>query len=425
MKKSLLAVAAMGAFAGAAQAQSSVTVYGILDVGYQGENTRVFNSNTTTNGGYTRGTYNQFGQSGQSTSRLGFRGTEDLGGGTSAFFTLEFGLNPTTTTMGAASSSSYGGLSNRQTFVGLAQKGIGNASIGTIYTPIHTAVAATDPGQANNIAGNVIYTSAVPTELSAASAGNNTIGYTVRTTNTLAVTSDTFGGFRFRGMYTMANATTSQTAATGTSTTSGGVNNYDGWGVGLDFTLNKLLLTANYQALKAVNPYNGIATAASGYTPGSVQIWTNAGAGGSAAGQPQNIQDNQAYIAGTYDFGILKAYAQYVNRKATSTPNSNYFAKRTAQQIGVRGNITKTIESWASVGNGRYTAFGDGAPTVNFNAWQLGTNYNLSKRTNLYAIYGQQITSTGAYTASTVGGTAAGRYSYGVSNYALGIRHTF
>ena len=41
MKKSLLAVAAMTAFAGAAQAQSSVTVYGILDVGYVGSNSSV------------------------------------------------------------------------------------------------------------------------------------------------------------------------------------------------------------------------------------------------------------------------------------------------------------------------------------------------------------------------------------------------
>ena len=126
MKKSLFAIAAVTAFAGAAQAQSSVTVYGILDVGFQGRSTTVNNVKTTST---------QFnGDGGETTSRLGFRGTEDLGGGTSAFFTTEFQLYPTNANL---SGDSNGGLFNRQTFVGLAQKGIGRFAIGTQYTPIH------------------------------------------------------------------------------------------------------------------------------------------------------------------------------------------------------------------------------------------------------------------------------------------------
>ncbi len=81
MKKSLFAVAAATAFAGAAQAQSSVTVYGILDVGYIGSSS----NNVIAQG--SKNTTNQFGQSAETTSRLGFRGTEDLGGGDRAFFT--------------------------------------------------------------------------------------------------------------------------------------------------------------------------------------------------------------------------------------------------------------------------------------------------------------------------------------------------
>ena len=91
MKKSLLAVAAMGAFATAAQAQSSVTVYGILDVGYIGSN-QVLAANTanaTSGQAITKTTAGGIGSGAESTSRLGFRGTEDLGGGSSAFFTLE------------------------------------------------------------------------------------------------------------------------------------------------------------------------------------------------------------------------------------------------------------------------------------------------------------------------------------------------
>ena len=80
MKKSLFAIAAVTAFAGAAQAQSSVTVYGILDMGYVGYNTRVANGPTSTSvtpgaalsGTVNKTTGNAFSTSAESTSRLGF-----------------------------------------------------------------------------------------------------------------------------------------------------------------------------------------------------------------------------------------------------------------------------------------------------------------------------------------------------------------
>ena len=130
-----------------------------------------------------------------------------------------------------------------------------------------------------------------------------------------------------------------------------------------------------------------------------------------------NIQDNQTYVGATYDFGILKAYGQYASRKATSTISSDYYVKRSAEQIGVRSFVTPTIEVWGQAGIGRYTSFGSGTPTSNFNTYQLGSNYWLSKRTNLYAIYGQQNYSTFA--------VGTGTYSSNANNYALGMRHTF
>ena len=134
-----------------------------------------------------------------------------------------------------------------------------------------------------------------------------------------------------------------------------------------------------------------------------------------------NTQDNQTYVAASYDFGILKAYAQYISRKASATYDANVYAKRTAQQIGVRSFITPTIEGWASAGLGRYTAAGNNNPTANFSAWQLGSNYWLSKRTNLYAIYGYSSTSNSAVTTGTTATTISGN----ISNYAVGVRHTF
>ena len=77
MKKSLLAFAVLGAFAGAASAQSSVTLYGLIDA----------------NLGKDIGSSAKRMAQGAS-SRLGFRGAEDLGGGTSAIFQIEHRFRP-------------------------------------------------------------------------------------------------------------------------------------------------------------------------------------------------------------------------------------------------------------------------------------------------------------------------------------------
>jgi len=459
MKKSLLAVAAMTAFAGAAQAQSSVTVYGILDAGYVGSNTSVTNVNQATGAagvltnnyaaGVAANTANKtttsgIGNQAESTSRIGLKGSEDLGAGRSAFFTAEFQLYPTDQTL---SGNSNTGLLNRQTFVGLKQNGIGQFAVGTQYTPIHNAVGATDPGQQNNIAGNVIY--AASTGPSASTNGDtasqqsstNGIAYTVRTANTLTVSTDTFAGFKLNGMYTMNNSN-----STVLSSSSGGNANANGWGLGVDYTWNKLFLTANAQQLKQINTVatnstnqsfgynlNGLAYV-SGWNAwqqaGGAAVLGTAGTTGATAGAvlaaPLNVQDNQVYLGATYDFGILKAYANWVSRKASDASNTGLYVKRQAEQIGVRSFITPTVEGWASAGLGRYTAAGAGNPTANFSGWQLGSNYWLSKRTNLYAIYGYSSTSNSAVsTLSSANVTTTATVSSNISNYAVGIRHTF
>ena len=331
-------------------------------------------------------------------------------------------------------SNTAGGLNNRQTFVGLKKNGLGQTAIGLQYTPVFNAAAATDPGQLNNMAGNVIYASA--TAISAGSAASNNTAFTNRTANTLSLKSDNFAGFTASAIYTLNNKNATQVNGVTNpgNATLGGNTNASGWGLGADYTLNKFYITAAYQALKQL-------TSGDGSTPSSsnTTLWTNQQANGATAapiggivkaagtttypnetvtGTGQNIQDNQFYAGATYDFGILKAYAQYVARSATSTMNSNYYIKRSGEQLGVRSYITPTIEAWASGGLGRYTAYGAGSPTANFNGWQLGSNYWLSKRTNLYAIYGQTMVSSAAITTSSTTSAA-------FSNYAIGVRHTF
>jgi predicted porin len=395
MKKSLLAIAAMTAFAGAAQAQSSVTVYGIMDVGYINQK-----SDGSSTAAQTEAKSSFLGQSAEQTSRLGFKGTEDLGGGNQAFFTIETGLQPSQTTLST--------FNNRQSFAGLSSKGLGKLAIGTQNTPIHTAVGASDPGQQNNMPGNVIYASSIAGTsgnsgtaafAQATTAGSTSDAYTVRTQNTLSVQSDRFAGFGAGAMYTYNATSTDPINATITE------NKYTGYGLTADFSgVKNLYVVAAYQALKSSN----ISPTVSLTSPAPA-IWS-----GTAGGT--NTQDNQTYAAATYDFGILKGFLQYVNRKAESTLNANYFAKRTAQQVGVRSYITPTIEGWASWGNGKVTAYGLSQPSANFVAWQVGANYYLSKRTNLYGIYGANNLSSSSASSSVPVNTAA---------MAVGVRHTF
>ena len=114
MKKSLIALAVLAA-SGAAMAQSSVTLFGIVDATYAYGSGSVANKSQLTNSGYN-------------SSRLGFRGVEDLGGGMSASFHLEAGLNndngsgatTSTNNQGASGVTGGGGLTfNRRSTVSL------------------------------------------------------------------------------------------------------------------------------------------------------------------------------------------------------------------------------------------------------------------------------------------------------------------
>jgi len=449
MKKSLLALAALSAIAGAAQAQSSVTVYGVIDEGYIGVTNKLANPTLGTPSGGVNGVTNSqssvFGSGAESTGRLGFKGSEDLGGGLSAFFTYEMKLDPN-----ASEIPSQTADDNRQSFVGLQKNGLGKFALGTQYTTIFNAVAATDPGQTNNMMGNVIYDkvsgtanpsmSAVATTNTYQSGQNgaytysgmqNNTSFTVRAQNMLTVSTDTFSGFQGNAMYVMNNRNTnSSQVTTGQGGYTNGTTNNTAWGLGANYTWTKLLVTANYQNFTDKSAYalssTGVYT-----TGGTVQ---NGYAGQNGVGT--NDRDNQQYYAATYDFGILKAYVQYINRKTMDVNNSANYVARTAQQIGVRSFVTPTIETWASVGTGKLTVSNSGganatatnnmAPSAtigsnaaNFGAFQLGSNYWLSKRTNLYAIYGQERTSNQNYVLN------ANPTSYNMNSYAVGVRHTF
>lgn len=127
MKKSLLALAVLGAFAGAAQAQSSVTVYGSFDGGIRHTNSAA--GSVWTEG--SNGTY--------LSNRLGFKGVEDLGGGLNAHFNLESGFNT-----GTGALDNAGKLFNRTASVGLGSSW-GSLDFGRQYSVSYQTVGSYDP----------------------------------------------------------------------------------------------------------------------------------------------------------------------------------------------------------------------------------------------------------------------------------------
>ncbi len=453
MKKSLLALAAMGAFAGAAQAQSSVTVYGILDVGYISQSVR--NAGTTNgtgangggvgNAGYGVGNIKTsgFGNSAETTSRLGFRGVEDLGGGQAAIFTVEIGLQPNAAAALQAN--------NRQSWLGIRTKGIGDVTIGTQYTPIHEAVAVSDPGQQNNMPGNIIYPADASVNSANAAAatqgaftganaptyvvgtqggpGTGNTGYVVRAQNSLRFASERIAGIQGKLMYVQMGQTTneSSTVAAGVTTYGGGQVNSTGWMAGLDYVWNKLQVVGGYTALTQKTTAQAVTNATGVSTLGMTAAGVSWGG--------VNTDETSYYLAGTYDFGILKAYVQYINRKMAADNNPNVYTTRNGQQIGVRGFVTKTVEAWASGGTGKinnnYLATAGTLSATNsvgatMTAYQLGANYWLSKRTNLYGIFGLERTGNAVYPINSNGTTATiNAVSNGINAYAVGVRHTF
>lgn len=160
MKKSLIALAAPGAFACMAHAQTSVTLYGVLDANVE----VATNMKSPSGGPDTRYAMNGGGMSG---SRWGLRGVEDLGGGLNAVFVLESGFG---TDDGKSQQSSR--LFGRQAFVGVQSATYGKLTFGRQYTSMLDALANFSPTAMSTLYEPVI------AQLGAAYREDNTVKYT-------------------------------------------------------------------------------------------------------------------------------------------------------------------------------------------------------------------------------------------------------
>ncbi|BDT68411.1 outer membrane porin protein 32 [Comamonadaceae bacterium OS-1] len=140
MKKRLIAAAALTLVSTLAAAQSSVTVYGNVDLGVLTQN-HAANKTQLYNGGI-------------SPSVWGFRGSEDLGGGLKAHFNLEGHIAADTGAAGGNATTGAAALFRRQSNVGLSSADWGTLTLGNQYSPAILAFAATDPrGLRENFSG--------------------------------------------------------------------------------------------------------------------------------------------------------------------------------------------------------------------------------------------------------------------------------
>ena len=205
MKKSLVALAAL-AVAGIASAQSSVTLFGVVDATINGISNKtdqplfLGNVNGLPVFGTTSVTTSQtrLTNSGYNSSRLGFRGTEDLGGGLAASFWLEAGMNNDDGT-GAATG---GGLNfNRRSTVSLSGN-FGEVRLGRDYTPTFWNDTVFDPFGTNGVGTNLISTANGYSTTGASTGGFTANSTYVRASNSIGYfLPPNLGGFYGQVMY--------------------------------------------------------------------------------------------------------------------------------------------------------------------------------------------------------------------------------
>jgi len=434
MKKTLFALAAVSAFAGTAQAQSSVTVYGILDVGYlvtKGTEGRASTAATTTAAGYVNGgtlSTSAINSSNLATSRLGFRGTEDLGNGNRAGFVAEIGLTPTSngfsgssnsvsTPMGSTYVNNSSVLDSRQMFASLGRKGLGEIRIGRQYTPVHEVLCANNAGQCNAVAGDMMYSGANTSQtLTTANKANDS--YQIRASNSVRLSTENIAGFQAAALYSAnlrQNDNAGVTATTGSTLTAQGATDYRMMGLNASFTgVNNLNISAAWQQTNLLRANAIVQTTG---TDGTATVLGSSVFALTPATQGA-VDNKQVDMFGnvSYDFGVAKVALQSVS--LTVAQYGIQTLKRTANQVAVTAPITPTISTWASYGMGKRSEWSTaGALTRerDFSGFQLGGTYSMSKRTALYGIFGQA-----TQKANTVGQT-----DFKDQQYAVGVRHTF
>ena len=371
MQKKLIALAVAGLVSAPAFAQSNVTIYGVADAGLAwGEHgDQDFN-------GVLSGVL--------SGSRIGFKGTEDLGNGLKAVFTLEQGFSIDTGNESNASKAFQ-----RQAFVGLSG-GFGTVSLGRQYAPGYDFQY--DAVVSSIISPQAILSGAPLGGVAAIGDAALTInpGTPARWDNSIAY-NGTFGAIRARAIYSFGGN------ETGNDVTGVDADIDDMMGVGLEYANGPVKVGGVYHFLK--DPFE-------------------------VAGDTDDQQE--WLLGGSYNFGVLTLAGSYQQAKNASYVDGldvDLWQLGVIVPVGAAGNVH------LAYGEAKYDIDSDDAKSKSYT---LAYTHALSKRTTAYVGYNRTdndeglalgpISSGVRYNAVTDVITGTGEESDLV---AVGIRHTF
>ncbi|MGF6753443.1 porin [Paraburkholderia sp. GAS42] len=383
MKKTLIVAGILGAFAATAEAQSSVTLYGTLDAGLVYTNNQAGHSNWQQGSGSVSNTY------------FGLRGSEDLGGGLHAIFTLESGFN-----LNNGAFSENNTMFNRQAYVGLKSDQYGQLTLGRQYDSVVDYLAplsAAGAGYGNNLAGHPL--------------DNDNLDNSFSVRNAVKYTSANYAGLQFGGLYGFSNA-------------AGQFSNNRAWSVGASYANGPLSVAAAYLQLNnsgsnntggAVTTGSGDANLAAGlqrtygvganyaYGPATVGlVWTHT--------QLDNLQSEN--VGGTFIGGLagtnLHMDNYEINGKYAFTPALSLAAAYTFTNGKVSGSNGSGDPKWHTV--------------------SLEGDYSLSKRTDVYleGVYQHASGELGNFGANVAAiNTLTPSSTANQTAVAIGLRHRF
>lgn len=364
MKKSLIALAVAGSFAAPAfAATSNVDIYGKLGMSLDYINAK-----------------NNIGDDvrlSSNSSRIGFKGSEDLGGGLAAVWQIENQLDMDGVSGSGVGTATGGGTfsSNlRNTFIGLKSNSLGTVLFGRHDTPYKISTGKLDifvdtAADFNNVIGNA----------------NGTNAFDLRTNNTIAYISPSISGLTVTGAYIIGDENGGPQVG----------DSFDAYSLGAMYENGPLFAAAAYEV------HNNFSSA----NPGD---------------------DRDAWKVGVgYKFGDAQIGALY---ESISIDTNNQAGDRDAWYVNgqyAMGNILLK-------GAFGYLEDGDSAADTSANTWTLGADYVLSKRTSVYAYYtavnndsnvsGGGTTNIGAGQGSSISNLVGGKDPEVVT---IGMRHTF
>jgi GBP family porin len=378
MKKTLLAAALTVGFFGVAQAETSVTLYGILDggIGYQqikGNTSRAEGRTGATDAKYTKtGMINGI----QSGNRWGVKGAEDLGDGLRAVFQLESGFD-----LGTGKHAQGDRLFGRQATLGLASDAWGQLDFGRQTNIGSKYFGAIDPFGLGFAQAN----------MGAAFTAVNTVRYD----NMVMYQTPNFSGFQFGVGYSFNVDGGQEWKESGTDDA-----NKRAITTGLRYANGPLAVALTYDTFKVKGATAEAGTTQTGVTSTGVPVfgYTAAVNGG------QDSTVKAWNLGAAYDFEVVKAHLAFGQTRNGYFAGNDYGGESAFKTPTFGAAEGLKINSYlvglsAPIGNGKILAswtMADptsepdnnpvGSEWKKQQTYSLGYTYNLSKRTNVYAI---------------------------------------